>query len=85
MGCEYRIWREGRLRECGRRVGVHVWYDSRGDLHSACGPHIAERLHRFPEADPPEPKWDIPDPIDEYKSYTDAGWTESELAAAFGR
>ena len=55
--CEYRLWRDGRFRECTRRVGVRVWYDSRGDVHAACSSHIAERLHRYPECDPPEPAW----------------------------
>ena len=93
MQCEHRLWREGRLRECARRVGVHVWYDARGDLHAACADHIAARLHRYPEADPPEPVWlhELPetaDPVTAAKGYregyTDAGYTESEARMLWG-
>jgi hypothetical protein len=62
MRCEYRLWRRGENRECMQRVGVRTWYDAAGTKHAACSRHIAERLNRFPEADPPEPKWLHEDP-----------------------
>lgn len=62
MQCEQRLWREGRSRECAQRVGVRTWYDATGVIHSACPAHMAERLHRYPEADPPEPTWLHEDP-----------------------
>lgn len=52
--------------------------------------HQADVRRRFPEVDPPmptflheDPAFTEPDPIDQYKSYTDAGWTEPELREAF--
>lgn len=74
---------------CSQVVGVRQWYDSEGALHAACALHSGSMVRRFPEADPPEPKWlheqpEYADPITAAKSWTDAGWTESELREAFG-
>jgi hypothetical protein len=82
--CEQTILRQGVNRPCGQVVGLRSWYDSAGTLHRACVSHIAGRLHRYPESDPPEPEWLAPDPIDVFKAYTDAGWTEPELRESFG-
>lgn len=83
--CETLIFRLGVQRPCGQVVALSSWYDSSGTLHRACSQHVAGRLFRYPPADPPEPEWLEPDPIDVYKAYTDAGWTESELRESFGR
>jgi hypothetical protein len=100
MQCEQRIWREGRSRECGQRVGIRTWTDVAGTIHAACAYHVAERLHRYPADDglyaylgpePPEPKWLHEDP--EYAddmtfakwSEDREAWTEPELREAYGR
>ena len=59
--CEYQLWRNGGVHICRRTVGVRRWWDAAGFRHAACASHIAERLHRCPEADPPEPAWDLPE------------------------
>ena len=63
--CEYQLWRAGGVHVCRRTVGVRRWWDAAGFRHAACASHIAERLHRCPEADPPEPAWDLPEAADE--------------------
>ena len=85
--CEYTIWYQGAERRCGRVTGTRVWYDDAGTLHAACGSHVAERLHRFPEADPPEPEWLDAMTLakaEDAKTWTDAGYTEAELRYSFG-
>ena len=61
--CEQRLWRSGAVRTCQRTVGVRRWWDAAGMQHAACASHIAERLHRCPEADPPWPG-DLPEAAD---------------------
>lgn len=42
---------------CSQIVGVRQWYDSEGTLHAGCALHVRAMVSRFPEADPPEPRW----------------------------
>jgi NAD-dependent dihydropyrimidine dehydrogenase PreA subunit len=67
--CEQLIFRQGAKRPCGQVVGIRSWYDSAGTLHRACPNHVAGRLHRYPESNPPEPEWLHEDPA----YHTDTG------------
>jgi len=87
MQCERYVWVHGEDRLCGQVVALHRWYDSNGTEHAACTNHVAITQRLWPVSDPPMPA-DLPtepDPIDIYKSWTDAGYTEAELSVMWGR
>ncbi len=84
MICEFRLWYRGEERRCGRVTAVRVWYDSAGTLHAACGSHIAEIVHRYPEAPAPDPAWldaELLRRAAELVTWTDAGYGPGEYEA----
>lgn len=84
MNCERYIWAGGEDRLCGQKVGLIHWWSVDGP-HAACRNHVGVMQRLYPVTDPPMPDFlhGAPDPIDSYKSWTDAGWTEAELREAF--
>jgi hypothetical protein len=72
---------------CQQIVGTRSFTSTTGLRVTYCSieNHESNVRRRFVERDPEWPG-DLPrDPIDEYKSWTDAGWTDAELREAFGR
>jgi hypothetical protein len=72
---------------CQQIVGTRSFTSTTGLRVTYCSieGHESNVRRRFVERDPAWPG-DLPrDPIDEYKSWTDAGWTDAELREAFGR
>ena len=80
-GCERYIWSHGEDRLCGQTVGLIRWHDTSGKAHAACRYHVSVMTSIYPVADAPWPG-DLPVEPEE-KTWTDAGWTESELREAF--
>ena len=75
--CERYIWQLGEERRCAQAVGLIRWHDETGRTHAACHAHVSAMTSLYPIA-PTEigVTWT--------STWTDAGWTESELRESFG-
>ena len=75
--CERYIWQLGEERRCTQTVGLIRWYDETGRAHAACHSHVGAMTSLYPISNPPAP-------YVSGSTWTDAGWTETELREAFG-